>query len=164
MERPELLGTQLFDLSGRTALVTGAGRGLGRTMALALAAAGADVAVTARTSIEIEALAAEIESLGRRALSLTADISQEADALSVVRTAIGHFGALDILVNNAGINVRKPALELTAEEFSHVLNTNLHGYFHCARAAGRHMVEQGHGKVINISSVMGQVALPGQLA
>ena len=164
MERPELLGTQLFDLTGRTALVTGAGRGLGRTMALALAAAGADVAVTARTSIEIETLAAEIDSLGRRALALTADITQEADALSVVHTAIGHFGGLDILVNNAGINVRKPALELTAEEFSHVLNTNLHGYFHCARAAGRQMVEQGYGKVINISSVMGKVALPGQLA
>lgn len=164
MDRPELLGIHLFDLTGRVALVTGAGRGLGRTMSLALAAAGADVAVVARTSIEIETLAAEVHELGREAIALTGDITRAADAERVVRSAIAHFGHVDILVNNAGINVRKPMLEITAEEFAHVLDTNLHGYFHCARAAGRHMVERRSGKVINISSIMGQVALPGQVA
>ncbi len=163
-DRPELLGTKLFDLSGRVALVTGAGRGLGRTMALALAAAGADVAVSSRTLSEITTLRDEIRALGRRSEAIQADITDNAQCEAMAAAAIASLGRIDILVNNAGINIRKPVLELTPEEYGLVLETNLKGYFHCARAVGRRMVAQGSGKVINISSIMGRVALPTQAA
>ena len=163
--RPELLGTNLFDLSGRVAVVTGAGRGLGRVMALALAAAGADVVVSSRTAGELEAVRDEIIAApGRRSEAITADCTGEAGCEALVAETVARLGSIDILVNNAGINIRKPVLELTAEEYRRVLATNLEGYFNCARAAGRRMVEQRHGKVINISSIMGTVALPTQAA
>lgn len=164
VERPELRGIQLFDLTGRVALVTGAGRGLGRSMALALAAAGADVAGTARTESELISLQKEVEGLGRRAFSVTADATDEGSVEAAVASVIERLGRIDVLVNNAGINVRKPVLELAAAEFERVIATNLEGYFLYARAVGRHMVERGSGKVINISSIMGSVALPGQAA
>jgi NAD(P)-dependent dehydrogenase (short-subunit alcohol dehydrogenase family) len=164
MERPELRGTQLFDLTGRIALVTGAGRGLGRTMALALAAAGADLALVSRTRAELDTLAREIRGLGRRAGVFTVDITDEEAVEQMVKDVIRELGGLHILVNNAGINIRKPVLELSLEEYERVLDTNLKGYFLCARAAGRHLVAQGSGKVINISSIMGHVVLPTQAA
>jgi NAD(P)-dependent dehydrogenase (short-subunit alcohol dehydrogenase family) len=153
---------QIFDLTGRTAIVTGAGRGLGRTIALALASAGADVAVTSRTSAEIDSPRDEIRALGRRAEAIVTDCTDEAACEHLVTTTVERLGGLDILVNNAGINIRKPVLELSAEEFHRVRATNLDGYFFCARAAGRVLVEQGHGKVINISSIFGSVAMATQ--
>jgi len=164
MERPELLGTRLFDLTGRVALVTGAGRGLGRTMALALAAAGADLMVGSRTTSELESLQSEVASLGRRAHFAPLDITSEASVDAFVAEALKHFGRLDILVNNAGINIRKPVLELEPAEYRQVIDTNLHGYFLCARAVGRELVRQSSGKVINVSSIMGRVALASQAA
>ena len=162
--RPELIGTQLFSLEGRVAVVTGAGRGLGRTMAVALAAAGADVVVASRTASEVEAVRDEIRALGRRSEAVVGDCTREIDCERLVEQAVTRMGALDILVNNAGINIRKPVLELSLEEFRSVMATNLEGYFLCARAAGRRLVDQGSGKVINISSIMGRVALPSQAA
>ena len=161
---PEMLGTKLFDLTGRVALVTGAGRGLGRTMAIALAAAGADIVATARTETEIASLAKEVTGMGRRARAITCDVTDEASCEGLLDEAVTALGRIDILVNNAGINVRKPMLELGFDEYQRVLATNLHGYFLCAKAAGRRMVEQRSGKVINVSSIMGRVALPGQAA
>lgn len=162
LHRPELRGTNLFDLTDRVAVVTGAGRGLGRTMAMALAAAGADVVVSSRTMTEIDEVRDEICQLGRRAAAISADCTDEESCEALIANTIERMGKLDILVNNAGINVRKPILDLSAAEFDRVLQTNLYGYFYCARAAGRHMVPRGSGKIINISSMMGRVALPTQ--
>ena len=134
MTRPELLGIHLFDLTDRVAVVTGAGRGLGQAMALALAAAGADVVVSSRTYSELETLRDTIRDLGPRAEAIAVDCTQEASCEQLVSTAIERLGKVDILVNNAGINVRKPILDLSAEEFDRVLTTNLYGYFYCARA------------------------------
>lgn len=162
--KAEHLGTRLFDLSGRVALVTGAGRGLGRTMAIALAAAGADVAVTSRTASEIESLAEEIRGLGRRAVAIPCDVTDETHCQAAVARTTAVLGGLDVLVNNAGINTRKPVLELSHAEFARVLTTNLHGYFLMAQAAGRVLVDQRRGKVINISSIFGRVGMASQAA
>ena len=160
----ELLGTRLFSLEGRVAVVTGAGRGLGRSMALALAAAGADVVASSRTAAEIESLRDEVRALGRRAEAIPADTTREADCERLISGTVERLGRLDILVNNAGINIRKPVLELSPEEYRQVLATNLEGYFLCARAAGKRLVAQNSGKVVNISSIMGRVALANQAA
>jgi NAD(P)-dependent dehydrogenase (short-subunit alcohol dehydrogenase family) len=164
MDRPELLGTKLFSLEGKVAVVTGAGRGLGRTMALALAAAGADVVVSSRTQSEVDSARDEIRALGRRSEAITADCTDEAQSEQLIAETVGRLGRIDILVNNAGINIRKPVLELSIEEYRSVLSTNLEGYFLCGRTAGRRLVAQGSGKVINISSIMGRVALASQAA
>ena len=163
-DRPELRGTQLFDLTGRVAIMTGAGRGLGRTMALGLAAAGADLALASRTASELESLVEEVQALGRRAIAVPTDVTSPDACEALVEAAITRLGRLDILVNNAGTNVRKSALDITPDEYDFVIETNLKGYFNGARAAGRHFVAQGSGKVINISSILGSVALPNQAA
>lgn len=163
-DRPELRGMQLFDLTGRVAIMTGAGRGLGRTMALALAAAGSDLALASRTTSELDSLVAEVEALGRRAIAVPTDVTSPEACEAMVATTIDQLGRLDVLVNNAGTNVRKSALEITPDEYDFVLQTNLKGYFNGARAAGRHFVDQGSGKVINVSSILGSVALPNQAA
>lgn len=155
-------GLRIFDLTGQVAIVTGAGRGLGRTIALALASAGADVVVASRTSAEIESLRAEIRALGRRSEAIVTDCTDSAACDRLIATAVERMGRLDILVNNAGINIRKPIVDLTPEEFHRVRATNLDGYFYCARAAGRVLLSQRHGKVINISSVFGSLAMAGQ--
>ena len=157
-------GIELFSLQGKVAIVTGAGRGLGRSMALALADAGADIVAASRTATEIESLRDEIRALGRRAEAITCDATNEADCQRLADETVGRLGRVDILVNNAGINIRKPVLELSHEEYRQVLATNLEGYFLCARAVGARLVGQGHGKVINISSIMGRVALANQAA
>ncbi len=163
-DRPELRGTQLFDLTGRVAIMTGAGRGLGRTMALALAAAGADLALASRTTPELDSLVEEVEAIGRRAIAVPTDVTSSDACEALVAAAVERLGRLDILVNNAGTNVRKSALEITPDEYDFVIQTNLKGYFNGARAAGRRFVEQGSGKVINVSSILGSVALPNQAA
>ena len=163
-DRPELRGAQLFDLTGRVAIMTGAGRGLGRTMALGLAAAGADLALASRTASELESLVEEVQALGRRAIAVPTDVTSPDACEALVEAAITRLGRLDILVNNAGTNVRKAALDITPDEYDFVIETNLKGYFNGARAAGRHFVAQGSGKVINISSILGSVALPNQAA
>ncbi len=152
---------RLFDLRGKVALVTGAGRGIGRTSALALAGAGADVVLVGRSREPLEQVAGEVRALDRRALVLPADVSDEAQVEALFQEVAVQWGSVNILVNNAGINIRKPVLELSAREWDEVMATNLRGYFLCARAAGRQMVARRSGKVINVASIMGTVALPG---
>jgi len=151
-----------FDLQGQVALVTGAARGLGRAIALALAAAGADVALGLRDAGAGGDIAAEIEALGRRALPLQMDMGRAGQVAPAVDAAAGHFGRLDILVNNAGIAPGNPAEDVTEEDLDATLAVNLKGTFLASQAAGRVMIRQGAGKIINIGSQAGAVALPGE--
>ena len=143
----------IFDLTGKTALITGASRGLGKSFALALARAGADVAVTSRTLASLDGTKAAVEALGRRCAPLVLDVREQTGITTAVDAAQRALGRLDILVNNAGCNIRKPALDVTWEDWNTILDTNLRGPFFVAQAVARHMVGQGGGRIINIGSV-----------
>ncbi|NLG95899.1 MAG: SDR family oxidoreductase [Chloroflexi bacterium] len=151
----------LFDLTGRVALVTGASRGLGQTFARALAKAGADVAITSRSLKSLQPFQAEIEALGRRVYPLELDVRDQHSIHRVVDSLVEQAGKIDILVNNAGCNVRKPALEITWEDWDLVLDTNLRGAFFMAQAAARHMIPRGYGRIINIGSVTSVLGYAG---
>ena len=153
-----------FSLTDQVALVTGAGRGIGRHLAQGLARYGADIIATGRTVSQLEEAAQEIRQLGRRCLVVPMDITQKADIEKGVEKAFQHFGRIDILVNNAGINIPKPALEVTEEDWRRVLDSNLTGLFFCCQAVGRIMVNQKSGKIINISSQTGTVAIQWRAA
>ena len=133
------MSAALFDLTGQVALVTGASRGLGRFFALALARAGADVVITSRTLASLDGTRREIEALGRRCVPVALDVRLEPSIAAAVAAAHQALGRIDILVNNAGCNVRKPALEVTWEDWNTVLDTNLRGPFFVAQAVARHM-------------------------
>jgi NAD(P)-dependent dehydrogenase (short-subunit alcohol dehydrogenase family) len=147
------MAENLFDLSGRVAFVTGASRGLGRQLAGALARAGADLVVSARRREDTDGCVEEIRELGRRAAGVALDVREEASIRAAVEQAESSFGRLDILVNNAGCNVRKPALEVTWDDWNLVLDTNLRGTFFVAQAVARHMLPRGYGRIVNIGSV-----------
>jgi len=144
---------ELFDLHDQVAIVTGASRGLGQHMARALAQAGADLVITSRDQNHLFALEAEIKGTGRRALALALDVRNLESIKNMVAAADAFYGKLDILVNNAGCNVRKPALEVTWEDWNLILDTNLRGSFFVAQEVARHMVARGYGRIINIGSV-----------
>jgi NAD(P)-dependent dehydrogenase (short-subunit alcohol dehydrogenase family) len=149
-----------FDLPGRVALVTGAARGLGRAIALALANAGADVAIGLRDVAADGGLAAEIDRLGRRVLALQMDVSRKDQIFRAIDEAVRHFGRLDILVNNAGIAPENLAEDVLEKDFDETLAVNLKGTFFVSQAAGRVMIWQQSGRIINMSSQAGFVALP----
>lgn len=160
-----------FDLSGKTALVTGAGRGIGRACALALAANGANVSLTARTTSQLEEVKAEIEKMGRRAIVVPADVTKRAEVQNVVDRTLSELGGLDILVNNAGIYTMKPLVQdptwtsgyskfvpnfdtpFTEEDWDALMDINVKGVFLFTQAVGPHMMAQRKGKIINISSI-----------
>jgi NAD(P)-dependent dehydrogenase (short-subunit alcohol dehydrogenase family) len=143
----------LFDLSGRVALVTGTSRGLGQYMARALAKAGADLVLTSRHLDHLAPFEAEIKALGRRAFSVELDVRSQESIEKMAVAATAAFGHLDILVNNAGCNVRKPALDVTWDDWNLILDTNLRGSFFVAQAVARGMVARRYGRIINIGSV-----------
>jgi NAD(P)-dependent dehydrogenase (short-subunit alcohol dehydrogenase family) len=149
-----------FDLIGKTALVTGAARGLGRAISLALAAAGADVALGLRDKSSDSGLAREIEALGRRALPLQMDVTQVEQILRGVSNTAAHFGKLDILVNNAGGGFTNLALDVSEHEFDATLTINLKATFFASQAAARVMIGKDGGRIINMSSQAGFAALP----
>jgi len=149
-----------FDLQGQVALVTGAARGIGHACALALAHAGADIALGLRDVQTGDDLVNEIESLGRRALRLQMDVTHLDQIQLAVDSATKHFGRLDILVNNAGLGPSNLAENVNEADFDLTLAVNLKGTFFTSQAAGRVMIEQKYGRIINLSSQAGFVALP----
>ncbi len=142
-----------FDLSGRAALVSGGGRGIGRAMALALAGAGADVAVAARSADQLDAVCADIQACGRRALALPADLADLEALAGVFEQVDAEFGRLDILCNNAGAAIRTPLLDVTPAEWDRVANLNLRSLYFACQHGIRRMVGQGYGRVINTASL-----------
>jgi NAD(P)-dependent dehydrogenase (short-subunit alcohol dehydrogenase family) len=149
-----------FDLNGQIALVTGAGRGLGRAISLALAHAGADVALGLRDVNTGSGLAREIEQIGRKALTLQMDVLHLDQISRAVEDTVKHFGRLDILVNNAGLGPGNLAEDAREEDFDLTVAVNLKGTFFASQAAGRVMIRQKAGRIINLSSQAGFVALP----
>jgi len=142
----------LFDLSGKVAIVTGASRGLGQYFATALAKAGADLVITSRKLSALTEFKREIESLGRKALPVQLDVLSQSDIENMVRLAVKEYGKIDILVNNAGMNIRKPTTEVTQQDWDAVLDTNLKGSFFCAQAVAKEMIKRRYGRIINIGS------------
>lgn len=145
----------LFDLTGRAALVVGGSKGLGQAMALALAAAGADVCVASRGPAGLQETAEAIRQLGRRGDSLAVDATQEAEVEDMVRWMTEAYGRLDILINSQGIVHLQPIIEFDLDAWQRVMDVNLKSVFLCCKHAGRVMLAQGKGKIINISSVRG---------
>jgi len=143
----------MFDLTGQTAIVTGTSRGLGQYFARALAKAGANLILTSRRRESLAPFAAEIASLGRRAISLELDVRDQKSIERMAAEAEAAFGQIHILVNNAGCNVRKPALNVTWDDWNQVLDTNLRGTFFVAQAVARSMIANNYGRIINIGSV-----------
>lgn len=149
-----------FDVTGQVALVTGAARGLGRAISLALANAGADIALGLRDKDADAGLSGEIRFLGRRALPLQMDVCHKDEIFRAVEETVKEFGRIDILVNNAGIAPENPAEQVREEDFDATLAINLKGTFFASQAAGRVMIRQKSGTIINMSSQAGFVALP----
>ncbi len=146
-----------FDLTGRTAVVTGATRGLGRAFARALAEVGADLVLVGRDESAAAEVADEIRGLGRRALVSLADVTERAHVERVLDEAVREFGNVDVLVNNAGACIHRPALEVTDDEWRHVLDVNLDGLWFACQTFGRHMVERGSGTIVNVGSISAQI-------
>jgi NAD(P)-dependent dehydrogenase (short-subunit alcohol dehydrogenase family) len=148
-----------LDLAGRTAVVVGGTTGIGRALSLGMAQAGADVVASARRPEEVNATAGEIEQLGRKTLRCTSDVTQRATLQALLDAVVGRFGKVDILVNCAGRTKRTPTLEVSEEEWSGILDTNLNGTFRACQVFGPHMLQRRYGRIINIASLSTFVAL-----
>jgi NAD(P)-dependent dehydrogenase (short-subunit alcohol dehydrogenase family) len=147
------MSESLFDLTGQVAIVTGTSRGLGQHFARALAKAGADLVLTSRSRETLAPFEAEMKVLGRRVLSLELDVQKQESIEQMVAEAEAAFGQLHILVNNAGCNIRKPALDVTWQDWNQILDTNLRGTFFVAQAVARRMIAKGYGRIVNVGSV-----------
>lgn len=146
---------QLFDLTGRTALVTGGGRGIGRHVALGLAEAGADVAVASRKQVNCEATAERVRTLGRRAWALAVDLADAASIDALADRALQEVGRLDVLVNNAGVIWGAPTLTYPMEGWDRVFQVNVRGLWQLSQRVARHMAEHGGGVILHVSSISG---------
>lgn len=154
----------LFDLKGKTAIITGAGRGIGKAIALGLSEAGCNVVICSRTISELEEVAKEIELRNGNVAIIACDITIPSNIDSVIEKAKKCFGKIDILINNAGMTVKKPAEEYTLVDWNRVLNVNLTGVFLFAQKVGIEMLKQKQGSIINISSIASKTALTGSIA
>ncbi len=154
----------LFDLTGKVAIVVGGSGGIGRALALGLAECGADVIVASRQLVNLEPAAEDIRALGRQALAVSVDATQEQSVTDMVKRSLEVFPRLDILVNAAGLAIRKPAESFPIDEWQQVMDINTRGTFLCCQAVGRVMIKQHSGKIINVSSVRGRYGLPADYA
>ncbi len=154
----------LFDLSGKTAIVTGGASGIGQAVALGLAVSGANVVIADLNKANAEAMVPRIVGLGRRAHSISMDVTRPKQVADLLEESRAQFGDIDILVNAAGINVRGDSVDISDDAINQVLQVNLMGVLHCCRVIGAHMVERGSGSIVNISSIMGSLAGPRILA
>jgi NAD(P)-dependent dehydrogenase (short-subunit alcohol dehydrogenase family) len=152
-----------FSLNGEVAIVTGARRGIGKAIALTLAGAGADVAVCDLVDDDgqLQAVAGEIEKLGRRSLPIKVDTSKRAEVETMVQKVLDRFGQIDILMNNAGILIRSSLLDLPEEDWDRLMAVDLKSYYLCAQAVGRHMVERKRGRIVNTASQFAFRTMPG---
>jgi gluconate 5-dehydrogenase len=155
------MNDSLFDLSGKVALVTGTSRGLGQYFARALARAGSDIAMTSRDKSTLSGFANELQALGRQTFSAELDVRDYSSIQHAVAAIEAHFGRIDILVNNAGCNIRKPALDVSWDDWNTILDTNLRGSFFVAQAVARGMIDRGYGRIINIGSVTSVAGFAG---
>lgn len=151
-----------MSFKNKVAIVTGGGRGIGRATALALAREGARVVIASRTLSEIEAVAKEISRIGGEVLAIRTDVSREEDVKNLVDRTVEAFGRVDILVNNAGVIILKSVVDLTKEEWDWLMSINLTGVFLCSKYVLKKMVEQGSGKIVNVSSMGGRVGAKGR--
>ena len=146
-----------FDLTGRTAVVTGATRGLGRAIARALAEAGADIVAVGRDEVAAAEVEQELADVGRRTQIVIADVTSRSEVERVLAAAVDQFGAVDVLVNNAGTCIHRPALEVTDEQWRRVLDVNLDALWFGCQVFGGHMVDRKRGSIVNIGSISGQI-------
>jgi NAD(P)-dependent dehydrogenase (short-subunit alcohol dehydrogenase family) len=152
------------NLNGKVAVITGASKGLGKAMALALSASGASIALVSRDLEQLNGVKQAVESGGGKAQVFQADVSDEEQVRRLERDVMGTFDGIDILINNAGINLRKPLVEFTLEEWRRVIDTNLTSVFLMCRSFVPHMKGRGYGRIINLTSTMSHVSLPGRSA
>jgi NAD(P)-dependent dehydrogenase (short-subunit alcohol dehydrogenase family) len=151
-------------LKNRNAIITGAGKGLGKTFTLALAQAGVNLALVGRNAETLNSVAESARQLGVQAETFTADVSRENDVLDLEKAVSSKFPKIHILINNAGINVRKNVTDFTYEEWTSVINTNLVGAFLMCRSFVPRMKGEGYGRIINLTSIMSHISLPGRTA
>jgi gluconate 5-dehydrogenase len=151
----------LFDLSGKVAIVTGASRGLGQYFARALARAGADLVITSRRLEDLGDFKQEIEAIGRRVVPVAVDVCVEADIQRMVDVCINAYGKVDILVNNAGMNIRKRSVDVGWDDWDRVVNTNMKGNFFCAQAVAKEMIKRNYGRIINMGSCTSVFGMEG---
>jgi NAD(P)-dependent dehydrogenase (short-subunit alcohol dehydrogenase family) len=151
-------------LEGKTALVTGASRGLGKAIALALAGAGARIVLVARDMELLNQTAESVRALGRQAFTFQTDVTSESQILELEKSVTRELGRIQILINNAGMNIRKPATEFTLQEWRQVIDTNLTSAFLMCRSFVPQMKGQGYGRILNLTSIMSHIALPGRTA
>jgi NAD(P)-dependent dehydrogenase (short-subunit alcohol dehydrogenase family) len=149
----------LLDLTGRVAVVVGGTSGIGRALAVGLACAGADVVPSSRRHELVDDTAAEVERAGRRTLRIASDVCDEASLVALLKACIDAFGKVDILVNCAGRTKRTPTIDLSDQEWNEILETNLTGTLRACRVFGRHMIDRGYGRIINIASLTSFVSM-----
>lgn len=158
------MGMEIFSLANKVSMVTGSSKGLGRSASLALAKAGSDVAVCGRNQADVDKVVEEIREIGSNAAGFLFDVTQKQSVQQGVEQIVSHFGRIDILLNNAGTNHRVPVLEYPEEQWDKILQTNLKAYYLVAQQVVPQMIQRNYGKVINMSSILGHVGLPNQLA
>jgi NAD(P)-dependent dehydrogenase (short-subunit alcohol dehydrogenase family) len=152
---------QLFDVSGRTVVISGSSRGLGKALAGCFGALGANVVISSHEAEELDETRQEFEDLGYKVVAKAADVRKEDEVQALIASAVEHFGQIDVMICNAGTDIIKPAETYEVDEWEHVLSINVRGYYLCAKAAAQHMLPQRRGSIVMTSSIAGSLGVPG---